>query len=75
MRLLGGLYATLCVRSVVRIGQVMVWTVWTSLQERSSLGLMLSKGLCFAVLFDIVRIGPNWRQKLADEKMNVVAGP
>lgn len=77
MRLLGGLSETLCVRSVVRIGQVLVWTVWvgTSLQERSSSGLMLSKGLCFAVLFDIGRIGPSWRQKLSDEKMNVLVGP
>ena len=47
----------------------------TSLQERSSSGLMLSKGLCFAVLFDIGRIEPSWRQKLADEKMNVMVGP
>ena len=28
MRLLGGLSETFCVRSVVRIGQVLVWTVW-----------------------------------------------
>lgn len=30
--------------------------------------------LWFAVLFDIGRIGPNWRQKVAVEKMNVVVG-